>query len=119
LLEFFLKKLLALALLIAAAAGGPATSLAHNGMQGGGHVGGFHGNAGARAFHGFGGAPVHHAFPVRRSFVVIGAAFPLAYYAYPTVGYVGGQPLYLYCQDPAGYYPDIQYCPTGWLQVVQ
>ena len=23
-----------------------------------------------------------------------------------------------YCRDPAGYYPDAQTCPSGWLQVV-
>jgi hypothetical protein len=22
-----------------------------------------------------------------------------------------------YCQDPAGYYPDVQQCPGGWIQV--
>lgn len=22
-----------------------------------------------------------------------------------------------YCQDPAGYYPDVQQCPGGWVQV--
>ena len=23
-----------------------------------------------------------------------------------------------YCRAPAGYYPDVQTCPSGWLQVV-
>jgi hypothetical protein len=23
----------------------------------------------------------------------------------------------LYYRDPAGYYPDVQTCPSGWLQV--
>ncbi len=110
-----MKKLLALIFWAAAAAAIPTSSLAHNGM----HGGGFHGNAGARAFHGFGGSPARHAFPFRRGFVAIGAAFPLGYYyGYPALGYTGGQPLYLYCQNPIGYYPEIQYCPTGWQQVL-
>ena len=25
---------------------------------------------------------------------------------------------YYYCRDPAGYYPDVQTCPGGWLQVL-
>jgi hypothetical protein len=25
---------------------------------------------------------------------------------------------YWYCRNPAGYYPDVQTCPSGWLQVV-
>lgn len=115
-----MKKLLALAILIAAAAGAPTTSLAFNGSHGGGHGGGFHGNAGFHSFHGGGGFPVHHGFPVRRGFVFLGATFPFAYYGYPVVGgYVNGAPLYLYCQNPIGYYPQVQYCPTGWVQVPQ
>jgi hypothetical protein len=135
LLEFFMKKLLALAVLIAAAAGGPTTSLAHNGMQGGGHGGGFQGSGGGfrgnpgfhqfggfrgnpafHPIHGFGRFPVQNAFFVRRSFVFVGVPFPVAVNA---VSFVGGQPLFLYCQNPMGFFPDVQFCPTGWLQVLQ
>jgi len=52
--------------------------------------------------------------------VVVGGAFPLGYgyYNYAPI-YPAAQPVYLYCQNPPGYYPQIQYCPTGWTQVVQ
>jgi uncharacterized protein DUF4124 len=29
-----------------------------------------------------------------------------------------GSNYWYYCRDPAGYYPDAQTCPSGWLQVV-
>jgi hypothetical protein len=29
-----------------------------------------------------------------------------------------GSIYYWYCRDPAGYYPDVQTCPSGWVQVV-
>jgi hypothetical protein len=37
-------------------------------------------------------------------------------YSYP----YGSDPgsMYWYCRDPAGYYPDVQTCPSGWMQVV-
>ena len=118
-----MKKLLALAFLIAAAASGPSTSFAFNGMQGGIHGGGsqgpdrgFHGNPGFHQFHGFVGFPARHPFFARRGVVFVGVPFPVAVNA---VGFVGGQPLYLYCQDPMGFYPEIQFCPTGWMQVSQ
>ncbi|VTU31358.1 hypothetical protein [Variovorax sp. PBL-E5] len=116
-----MKKLLALVFLIAAAAGGPTTSFAFNGAQGGahgggfqGHAGGFHGGPGFHPFHGFAGFPARHPFFVRRSAVFVGVPFPVAVNA---VGFVGGEPLYLYCQNPMGFFPEIQFCPTGWLQV--
>lgn len=28
------------------------------------------------------------------------------------------QPYWYYCQNPGGYYPYVQQCPNGWLQVV-
>lgn len=84
---------------------------------GGRHGGGFHGGASVHAFHGPGGFPVRHAFPFRRDFVVVGAAavFPLGYYSY--YGGAPYSPYYWYCANPGGYYPDIQYCPSGWLLV--
>ena len=117
-----MKKLLALVFFFAAAASVPTAVLAFNGMQGGAHGGivqgndrGFHGNSGFHPFHGFVG-PVHRPFLVRRSFVFVGVPFPVAVNA---VGFVGGQPMYLYCQNPMGFFPEIQFCPTGWLQVSQ
>jgi len=29
-----------------------------------------------------------------------------------------GSAYWYYCRSPAGYYPDTQTCPSGWLQVV-
>lgn len=141
-----MKKLLALVFLIAAAAGGPDTSLA-GGSHGGGHGrGGFHGHAGprhggfhgnvavlpSRGFHNFPGRHGYpYAYPYRRSFVAVGVGFPLAYYSYPAYyggypagghpagGYVSPPPVSLYCQNPMGYYPQVQICPSGWLQVTQ
>jgi hypothetical protein len=51
---------------------------------------------------------------------------PYPYYSSPPVVieqqapvYVQPEPQYwYYCQDPQGYYPYIQRCPGGWLQVV-
>jgi hypothetical protein len=85
-----------------------------NGFGGRPGVGGFHGPFGFHPLHGFGfyRRPVF----VNRGFVFIGVPFPVAVNA---VGFVGGQPLYLYCQDPMGFYPDVQECPSGWLQVAQ
>lgn len=122
-----MKKLLALAFLIAAVSGAPTPSLAFNGMQGGNghgggfqhHGGGFHGNPGLHPFHGFGGFgafPARHAFVARRGFVFVGVPFPVTVNA---VGYAGTWPVYLYCQNPEGFFPDVQACPTGWLQVSQ
>jgi hypothetical protein len=119
------KKLLAWIILIAAAAGTAGPSLASNGNHGGGgggggpHGGAFHGGPGVH-FHGGPFLFAHHPFPFRRGFVVVGAGFPLGYYDYWPVGYdQGAQPVYLYCPNPAGYYPQIQECPTGWVQVLQ
>jgi hypothetical protein len=82
------------------------------GQRGGGERPGFHGHP---YFHGYGG--------------VIGAApywgEPPIYYSSP--GYYDQQPpVYAdqrsgysyYCPNPAGYYPDVESCSTGWLQVV-
>lgn len=133
-----MKKLLALLIFVAAAVVGPTAGFAFNGMQGGTHGGiaqgsdrGFHGNPGFRGnpgfhgfhanpgfhpFHGFVGIPARHPFFVQRGVVFVGVPFPVAVNA---VGFVGEQPLYLYCQNPMGFFPEIQFCPTGWLQVSQ
>lgn len=78
--------------------------------------------------------PVRTAHPHRfqyrgQVFVVIGAplyASPWLYYPYALGSawgpsyYVPGEPGYFlyYCADPPGYYPEVQGCPTGWLQTV-
>jgi len=74
-----------------------------------------------------------HVFVGPRVFVGLGVgapiwwpayAYPYPAYAYapPTVyapPYAPQEPAYwYYCQNPAGYYPYVQQCPTGWLQVV-
>lgn len=81
---------------------------------------------------------VHHGFDHRfdghhRHFhghgsVFIGVPFwwePPIYYAppiyvapTPSVYIEQGSDYWYYCTDPAGYYPYIQSCPQGWLQVV-
>src|ERR1700686_201575 len=46
---------------------------------------------------------------------------PLTFYGNPDAADVEPQDSgsnYWYCRDPAGYYPDVQTCPSGWLQVV-
>jgi hypothetical protein len=141
-----MKNPVALAFLVAALVSGATTSFAMGGMggmggggPGGAHGGGFHGGGGGgchgspgfggfhgpmgfprpvpfHPIHGFGPFPLRHAVFVHRGFVFVGAPFPVYVNA---VGYVGSQPLYLYCQNPMGFFPDIQDCPTGWLQVSQ
>ncbi len=59
-----------------------------------------------------------------------GYAYPYPYYDYPPVvvtppptDYVQRAPstpvsgYWHYCQDPAGYYPTVAACPSGWIQV--
>ena len=89
-------------------------NLAYAGPHGGGggfHGGGFHGGG----FHGrgFGGFHGHGFHGFRPGFGV----FYYPYYGY----YDYGQPLssqtWYYCSDPAGYYPYIAQCNTGWQTV--
>jgi hypothetical protein len=107
------------------------------GFHGGG-MGGFHGG-GFGGFHGggFGGfhsrfAGMHHGFGerhdgFRRGVFIGGLGF--GYYGYPygwdyspDYGYSGySQPYssqnWYYCSDPAGYYPYVAQCNTGWQAV--
>jgi hypothetical protein len=100
--------------------------------NGGFHGGGFHGGAG---FHGggmrySGGPQARHGYRRFRDFrgrgvIVIGGPFFWdPYYNDPTlypVGTVYTSPdnnYSYYCNDPAGYYPDVPSCPNGWLRVV-
>ena len=102
-------------------------------MHGGSHAGGsgFHGGGGP---HGGGfhrGGQLHHGSGFHgRVFIgppVIlgpgyypyGYSYPYGYapydYSYP---YADSSSYQWYCPDPAGYFPDLQTCPSGWLQVV-
>jgi hypothetical protein len=135
---------IAAALLCATALGGP--NLAYAGPHGGGGGGGFHGggmggfHGGGGGFHGggFGGFHGHFAgmhngfgerhegFRDRRGVFIGGLGF--GYYGYPygwdyspDYGYSGySQPAsqnWYYCSDPAGYYPYVAQCNTGWQAV--
>ena len=92
--------------------------------------GGFHGNA-SGLNHG-GGMTARHGFHRFHDFhgrtrIIIGGPFfwPPIYYDpdfYPgpaSLMYVPpGADFSYYCYDPAGYYPDVPSCPSGWLRVV-
>jgi hypothetical protein len=101
----------------------------HGGFHGGG-FGGFHGHfAGMRngfgeRHEGFGER--HEGFRDRRGVFIGGLGF--GYYGYPygwdyspDYGYSGySQPAsqnWYYCSDPAGYYPYVAQCNTGWQAV--
>jgi hypothetical protein len=131
---------IAAALLCAAALSQP--NPAYAGPHGGGGGGGFHGG-GMGGFHGggFGGFHGHFAgmhngfgerhegFRDRRFGVGVGVGLGLGYYGYPygwdyapDYGYYGySQPYssqtWYYCSDPAGYYPYVAQCNTGWQAV--
>jgi hypothetical protein len=113
----------------------------HGGGMGGFHgggMGGFHGDGGFHAggfggFHGHfagvhnGFGERHEGFRDRRGVFIGGLGF--GYYGYPygwdyspDYSYYGySQPYssqnWYYCSDPAGYYPYVTQCNTGW-QVV-
>jgi hypothetical protein len=104
------------------------------GFHGGGfHGGGFHGG-GFGGFHGggFGGfhgrfAGMHNGFGERHEGFRGGLGFGLYEYPYgwdyyPDYSYYGyNQPYssqtWYYCWDPAGYYPYVTQCNTGWQAV--
>jgi hypothetical protein len=105
---------IAAALLCATVAGQP--NLAYAGPHGGG--GGFHGGGGFRGggFGRFDGDRFHD-----NRFFFGGFGYPWWGY-YPDYGYYDySQPYsaqtWYYCSDPAGYYPYVTQCNTGW-QVV-
>jgi hypothetical protein len=121
---------------------------AHAGAGGFDGSGSFHGGAGSHGGSGFrGGSGFHNGgdfhgggFHARSHVgVFIGAPiiFGPAYYPYGYAYSYGDAPLaygdpdaaafepqdsgsnyWYYCRNPAGYYPDVQACPSGWLQVV-
>ncbi len=121
----------AAALLYATALGQP--NSAYAGPHGGGGGGGFHGG-GFGGFHGggFGGfhgrfAGMHNRFGERHEGFRGGLGFGFYQYPYgwdysPDYGYYGySQPYssqtWYYCWDPAGYYPYVTQCHTGWQAV--
>jgi hypothetical protein len=90
------------------------------GFHGGGfHGGGFHGGG----FHGGGFHDhSHRSFFIGAPIVFGPGYYPYDYsypyaYSYPYESQDSGAN-YWYCPNPAGYYPDVQTCPSGWLQVV-
>jgi hypothetical protein len=111
---------IAAALLCATALSQPNPAYA-GGFHGGG--GGFHGG-GFGGFHGggFHGGRFHDGrFHDNRFFFGGSFAYPWWGY-YPDYGYYGySQPYssqtWYYCSDPAGYYPYVTQCNTGWQTV--
>ena len=121
---------IAAALLCATALSQP--NLAYAGPHGGGfHGGGFHGGGFHHGFAGFHGNRFHdgrfHAgrFHNRFFFSGLGLGFygyPDGWDYYPDYGYYDySQPYssqtWYYCSDPAGYYPYVAQCNTGWQTV--
>src|SRR5438132_2145063 len=119
---------IAAALLCAAALSQP--NLAYAGPHGGGG-GGFHGGGGG--FHGGGFHPGFGGFHGRgfhgrefgrfRGGAFFGPGYPYGYGwdYYPDYGYDYSKPstsqTWYYCFDPAGYYPYVVQCNTGWQTV--
>ena len=100
----------------------------HGGGMGGFHGGGFGGFHGA-GFGGFHGrfAGLHNGFGERHEGFRRGLGFGFYQYPYgwdysPDYGYYGYSQPYssqtrYYCWDPAGYYPYVTQCNTGWQAV--
>ena len=68
-----------------------------------------------------------HHFHRHSRFIIIGDPFfgvpiyyapPLYVEQYPPAYVVPYVNYSYYCTDPSGYYPEIQSCPNGWLQVI-
>jgi hypothetical protein len=105
------------------------------GSHGGGGFhdgGGFHGGGGFHdggGFHGHGGfhgggfhGHSHGSFFIGAPIIFGSGYYPYGYfdpygYSYPYEQQDSGSN-YWYCRDPAGYYPAVPTCPSGWLQVV-
>jgi len=134
------RRVLAIAAAVLCATALSQPNLAYAGPHGGGGGGGVHGGGfggfhggGFGGFHGrfagmhegFGGR--HEGFRDRRGFV---GGLGFGYYGYPYGGdynypdygyYDYSQPYssqtWYYCWDPAGYYPYVTQCNTGWQAV--
>jgi hypothetical protein len=114
------------ALLCAAALSLP--TLAHAGGSGGG---GFHGGGGFGGFHGggfrSGFGRIHdgrfHGERFHGNRFFFGGSFASPWWGYyPDYGYYDNSQPYspqtwYYCSDPAGYYPYVTQCNTGWQTV--
>jgi hypothetical protein len=98
-------------------------------MHGGSHGGGFHGGSGPHSggFHGGGFHRHSHSNFFIGAPIIFGPGYyyPYGYfypYGDPDAAEVepqdSGSNYWYYCPNPAGYYPDVQTCPSGWLQVV-
>jgi hypothetical protein len=78
----------------------------HGGRFGGFHADRFHDGRFRSGFFGFGfGLGPYYGYP---------------YYSYPYYSYDYGQPYsqtWYYCSEPAGYYPYVSQCNTGWQTV--
>ena len=122
----------AAALLCATALSQPNPAYAGHGGGGGFHgggFGGFHGGFGGFRGGGFrgggfrGGGFRGREFGRFRGGVFFGLGYPYGYGwdYYPDYGYDYGQPsasqIWYYCYDPAGYYPYVTQCNTGWQAV--
>ena len=118
-----MQKLAIACIAACAVLGGIGTTSAqmHDGSHAGG--GGIHDGGGSRdggGSHGGDGFQHGAGFHGRGGFrgpriIVVPGYYPYGY-AYPYGDYPGS--IYWYCLDPAGYYPDVQSCPGGWVQVV-
>lgn len=116
----------AAALLCATALSQPHLAYAHGGgggFHGGGggfHGGGFHGGGFHGGFGGSRGGEFHgdrsHDGRFRNGFIGFGFYPYYGYYDYGDYGQPYSQTWY-YCADPAGYYPYVSQCNTGWQAV--
>ena len=107
---------IAAALLCATALSQP--NLAHaGGFHGGG--GGFHGGGGGFHGGGFRGGGFHDGrFHGKRFFFGGAFGFPwLGYYPYYNYSQPYASQIWYYCSDPAGYYPYVTQCYSGWQAV--
>jgi hypothetical protein len=87
----------------------------HGGGMGGFHGGGFHGGFGGFHGNGFHGDRFHEG-RFRGGFTGFGFYPYYGYYDYGDYGQAYSQTWY-YCSDPAGYYPYVTQCSTGWQTV--
>jgi hypothetical protein len=92
---------------------------AHGESHGGAHPSGGYYSGGFNEHRGFG--RYHHFRGQRDLFLGAPVYWGLDYYGdylsdygdYPPAALVSGY--YYYCTNPPGYYPDLTYCPSGWL----
>src|SRR5271154_5219223 len=107
---------IAAALLCATALSQPNPAHA-GGFHGGG--GGFHGGGGGVHGGGFRGGGFHDGrFHDNRFFFGGAFGFPwLGYYPYYNYSQPYASQIWYYCSDPAGYYPYVTQCYSGWQAV--